>query len=158
MSLRTVVQRACECPAGPDDDSITGWAGAAFRAGAPAGGADLELTVRVVDEDEAAALNQSYRGKDYAPNVLSFPMSSGESFDTGLLGDVVICAAVAEREASEQGKPLAAHWAHLVVHGVLHCCGFEHDSGKGARRMETLERRILADFGFPDPYTVPDEQ
>lgn len=158
MALRTVVQRACDCPGAPDDDSISRWAGAAFQAGGQHGDADLELTVRLVDETEAAALNRRYRSRDYAPNVLSFPMNSGESFATGLLGDVVICAAAVAREADEQSKPLHAHWAHLVVHGVLHCCGFEHDSEAGAARMESLENRILAEFGFPDPYTVHDEQ
>lgn len=158
MALETVVQRACQCPAAPDDESITSWSHAAFRAGGASGAGDTALTVRIVDEDEAAALNRAYRGNDYVPNVLSFPMNTAESFDTGLLGDVVICAAVAEREAGEQHKPLQAHWAHLVVHGVLHCCGFEHDTDAGAWRMESLERRILADFGFPDPYTVHDEQ
>lgn len=158
MALQTVVQRACRCPAAPDDESITRWSGAAFEAAGAARSADPELTIRIVDEDEAAALNRTYRGKDYVPNVLAFPMSYGGSFDTSLLGDVVICAAAVEREAREQNKPLAAHWAHLVIHGVLHCCGHEHDTGAGARRMESLEKGILADFGFPDPYTVPDEQ
>lgn len=158
MALQTVVQRACRCPAAPDDESIKTWSAAAFQAGGPARVADLELTVRVVEEDEAAALNCTYRRKEYVPNVLSFPMNTGISFDTGLLGDVVICAAVAEREAGEQRKPLQAHWAHLVVHGVLHCCGFEHDTDAGARGMESLEKRVLADFGFPDPYTVHDDQ
>ncbi|MDZ7842206.1 MAG: rRNA maturation RNase YbeY [Gammaproteobacteria bacterium] len=153
-----VVQRACPCPEAPDDDRIASWAEAAFQAGGPPGRGDPALTIRVVDEDEAAALNHTYRGRDYAPNVLSFPMNTGESFDTGLLGDVVICAAVLEREAAEQGKIPEAHWAHLVIHGVLHCCGFEHDSTAGARRMESLEKRILADFGFPDPYTLHNER
>lgn len=158
MALQTLVQRACRCPAAPNDESMERWSQAAFEAAGPARAGDLELTIRIVDEDEAAALNRTYRGKDYVPNVLSFPMISGESFDTGMLGDVVICAAAVEREAGEQNKPLTAHWAHLVVHGVLHCCGFEHDTETGARRMEPLETRILADFGFPDPYTVHDEQ
>jgi len=155
VPLRTVVQRACECAA-PDDDSIIRWADAAFRA--DGGADDLELTIRIVDEEEAAALNRTWRDKDYVPNVLSFPMSTGQPVATGLLGDVVICAPVVAREAADQGKPPAAHWAHLVVHGVLHCRGHEHDNGAGAARMEALEQRILADFGFPDPYTVHDEQ
>jgi probable rRNA maturation factor len=113
----------------------------------------MELTVRIVDEDEAGALNRTYRGKDYAPNVLSFPMNAGKETGTGLLGDVVICAPVVEREAAEQGKVPEAHWSHLVVHGVLHCCGFEHDTEEKAEPMESLEQRILAEFGFRDPYT-----
>lgn len=114
--------------------------------------------MRIVDEDEARTLNRAYRGKDYVPNVLSFPINAGQEAGIGLLGDVVICAPVVEREAAEQGKASEAHWAHLVIHGVLHCCGFEHDTGEKAERMESLERRILAEFGFPDPYTVADEQ
>lgn len=157
MALQTVVQRACPCPAAPDDESIERWSQAAFAAGGSAPDADLALTIRIVDEAEAAALNRTYREKDYVPNVLSFPMNAGEPFDTGLLGDVVICAAAVEREAAGQNKPLQAHWAHLVVHGVLHCCSWEHDTEAGARRMESLEKRILADFGFSDPYTVHDE-
>lgn len=157
MALHTVVQRACRAPAAPDNESIRRWASAAYRAGGRPD-ADLELTVRVVDEDEARELNHRYRGGDYATNVLSFPMKTAESPAAGLLGDVVLCAAVVEREASEQNKTPEAHWAHLVIHGVLHCCHFEHDTKAGAALMESLERRILAEFGFPDPYTVHDEQ
>lgn len=113
----------------------------------------MELTVRIVDEDEARTLNRTYRDKDYVPNVLSFPFNAGRETGRGLLGDVMICAPVVEREAGEQGKTRLAHWSHLVVHGVLHCCGFGHDTEGEAERMEGLERRILAEFGFPDPYT-----
>lgn len=157
MSLLTVVQRACRSPGAPDDDTVRQWAGTAFQAGCDSG-KDLELTVRIVDENEARELNREYRGKDYAPNVLSFPMNGEGPADTGLLGDVVICAEVVEREALEQHKPARAHWSHLVVHGVLHCCGFEHDTDDDARRMESLETAILAGFGFPDPYTWHDER
>lgn len=157
MALRTVVQRVCRSPRAPDAASIRSWASAAFEAGGPPG-ADMALTVRIVSEKEARALNRSYRGSDYAPNVLSFPMNTGDPVKPGLLGDIVICAAVAAREARDRNKPLAAHWSHLVVHGVLHCCGFEHDTDAGAGRMESLETRILAEFGFPDPYTVDDER
>jgi probable rRNA maturation factor len=158
VALQTVVQRACRRPPAPADEHIRRWAEAAYRAGAPAGDADLALTVRVVGENEAAELNRAYRGKEYVPNVLSFPLNQSGPVETGLLGDVVICAAVVEREAGEQNKAPEAHWAHLVVHGVLHCCGYEHDTGSGAGRMEALERRILAEFGFPDPYTSQNEQ
>jgi probable rRNA maturation factor len=157
VALHTVVQRACSAPGAPETSKIESWAGAAFDAGGEPG-ADVEMTVRIVSEDEARELNREYRGRDYATNVLSFPMNAAGGDGPGLLGDVVICAAVAEREAAEQGKPLEAHWSHLVVHGVLHCCGFEHDSEADAARMEPLETRILAEFGFPDPYTVHNEQ
>lgn len=157
MALLTAVQRACESPAAPETRLIQQWAAAAFDAGDPAGG-DLELTVRIVDESEARELNLRYRGRDYVPNVLSFPMRLEGPIDTPLLGDVVLCAPVVEREAAAQHKSIQAHWSHLVVHGVLHCCGYDHETDSGALRMEALEKRILAEFGFPDPYTVHDEQ
>lgn len=116
------------------------------------------MTIRIVDEDEARTLNHRYRGKGYAPNVLSFPMLDAGPVSAGMLGDVVICAPVVEQEAVAQHKAVAAHWAHLVVHGVLHCCGYEHDTPVDAEQMESLEVRILAEFDFPDPYTVNDEQ
>lgn len=116
------------------------------------------MTIRIVDEEEARALNHRYRGQDYVPNVLSFPMIEAVPGSPGMLGDVAICAPVVEREAVAQHKAPVAHWAHLVVHGVLHCCGYEHDAPADAEQMESLEIRILAEFGFPDPYTVSDEQ
>ncbi len=152
-----MVQRACRTPTAPENGLIQSWADAAYRHGGPPG-TELEMTIRIVDEDEARTLNHRYRGRDYAPNVLSFPMVDTGPVSTGMLGDVVICAAVVEREAADQRKPADAHWAHLVVHGVLHCCGYEHDAPADAERMESLEIRILAEFGFQDPYTVNDEQ
>lgn len=155
MGLHTVVQRACSSPTAPANKNIRSWAKAAYEA-CEHPESDKELTIRLVDENEAGELNRAYRRKDYATNVLSFP-GADESFDTGLLGDIVICPAVVEREALEQHKALEAHWSHMVVHGVLHLCGHEHDTDAGARRMESREKRILAGFGFPDPYTVSDE-
>jgi probable rRNA maturation factor len=115
-----------------------------------------ELTVRIVDANESAALNSRYRGKKGATNVLSFPseppaVEAGESLP---FGDVVICAEVVEREAREQGKPLAAHWAHMVVHGTLHLQGYDHENAKDATVMEERERVLLAKLGFPDPYSI----
>ena len=107
-----------------------------------------EVTLRVVASGEARDLNRRYRGRDYATNVLSFPLGDGPAAH----GDVVICAAVVTREAREQGKPLAAHYAHLTVHGVLHLRGYDHENEGEARRMENRERAILATFGYPDPY------
>ena len=107
------------------------------------------LTVRFVDEAEARALNASYRGKDYATNVLSFPYSSGEL----LAGDLALCTAVVIREALEQRKPIDAHYAHLVVHGLLHLHGLDHErSAKDAKIMEAKEIEILASLEIPDPY------
>ena len=106
-----------------------------------------ELTLRIVGPGESRALNRRYRKKDKPTNVLSFPYD-----DPGVLGDVVICAAVVNREAREQGKPRTAHWAHMVVHGALHVLGFDHIRPGDAKVMEGRERAILARLSFPDPY------
>lgn len=117
-----------------------------------------DLAIRVVDTAEGQALNRHYRGKDYATNVLSFPADLPEGLPPGvrlpLLGDLVICAPVVEREAREQGKPLNAHYAHLTVHGVLHLLGWDHDNDVEAEAMEQLEREILAGLGVDDPYRM----
>ena len=111
-----------------------------------------DLAIRVVDAKEGRALNRHYRGKDYATNVLSFPVELPEGVTLPLLGDLVICAPVVAKEALEQGKPLAAHYAHLTVHGVLHLLGLDHEDEREAEAMEQLERDILASLGLPDPY------
>ncbi|WP_355581410.1 rRNA maturation RNase YbeY [Xanthomonas cannabis] len=117
---------------------------------------EADLAVRVVDKKEGCSLNHHYRGKDYATNVLSFPAELPEGLPKGikmpLLGDLVICAPVVAREAAEQGKSLAAHYAHLTVHGTLHLLGWDHEDEKEADAMEQLEREILADLGIDDPY------
>ncbi|OHC28806.1 MAG: rRNA maturation RNase YbeY [Pseudomonadales bacterium RIFCSPLOWO2_12_59_9] len=123
--------------------------------------ADSELTIRMVDEPEGRELNHTWRGKDYATNVLSFPADIPDGLlDIPLLGDLVICVPVVEREAAEQGKDLAAHWAHLVIHGCLHLLGYDHIDDDEALEMEDLERKLLAELGYPDPYTetAGDEQ
>ncbi len=111
-----------------------------------------DLAIRLVDAKEGRALNRHYRGKDYATNVLSFPVELPEGVVLPLLGDLVICAPVVAKEALEQGKPLAAHYAHLTVHGVLHLLGLDHEDDREAEAMEQLERDILATLGLPDPY------
>ncbi len=111
-----------------------------------------ELTIRIVDETEGRQLNHDYRGRDKPTNVLSFPFDAPPGIELNLLGDLVICAPVVEREAQEQGKQEIAHWAHLVVHGTLHLLGFDHIEDEEAEEMEALETRILAELGFPDPY------
>jgi probable rRNA maturation factor len=110
------------------------------------------LCVRIVGPAESRRLNRRYRGKDRPTNVLSFPASAEERTLTRALGDLVICAAVVAREAREQCKPLAAHWAHMVVHGTLHLLGYDHERSRAATRMERLETAILAGLGYPDPY------
>lgn len=115
--------------------------------------ADSELTIRLVDEAEGRELNHTWRHKDYATNVLSFPADVPDDLlDIPLLGDLVICVPVVEREAIEQGKTLEAHWAHLVIHGCLHLLGYDHIEDEEAEEMEALERLLLAELGHPDPY------
>ncbi|MDH3525950.1 MAG: rRNA maturation RNase YbeY [Gammaproteobacteria bacterium] len=113
---------------------------------------NAELCVRVVDEAEITALNSEYRGKAGATNVLSFPYEPMPGVSTGLIGDVVICAPVVAAEAIAQGKSLEAHWAHIVIHGVLHLLGHDHREEAVALAMEDLERRLLAGLGYADPY------
>ncbi len=112
-----------------------------------------ELTVRIVDTEEAQELNLRWRGKDYATNVLSFPADIPDGIlDIPLLGDLVICAPVVNKEAQEQHKPALAHWAHMVIHGCLHLLGYDHIEDNEAEIMEQLERQLLAKLGYPDPY------
>jgi probable rRNA maturation factor len=111
-----------------------------------------ELAIRIVGTREGRTLNRDYRGKDYATNVLSFPVELPPGVSLPLLGDIAICAPVVAREAAEQGKPAAHHWAHLTVHGVLHLIGYDHIAEADAVRMEALETRILAGLGIADPY------
>ena len=113
----------------------------------------IELAVRYVDSDEGRALNRDYRGKDYATNVLSFPVELPPGVRSPLLGDLVICAPVVALEALGQDKPLAHHHAHLVVHGVLHLLGMDHERSEAdAEAMEARERAIRGRLGIPDPY------
>jgi probable rRNA maturation factor len=121
-----------------------------------------ELTLRVVGEAEARALNLRFRGQDRATNVLSFPFDAPPGIDPvdpihDLLGDLVICADLVQREAVEQGKAVAAHWAHLVVHGVLHLLDYDHLNEAEAAEMEGLESAILGGLGFPPPYELDGE-
>lgn len=132
----------------PAATSFRKWAAAAARGRIR----KADLAIRLVDEKEGRALNHHYRGKDYATNVLSFPADLPDGVDLPLLGDLVICAPVVAREAREQGKDLAAHYAHLTVHGVLHLLGLDHEDEREAEAMERIEREILAGLGLPDPY------
>ena len=118
--------------------------------------APAEMAIRIVGADEGRKLNRTYRGKGYATNVLSFPAELPEGLpedvELPLLGDLVICAEVVAREAAEQGKRPADHWAHLVVHGTLHLLGWDHEADDEAEAMEAREREILAGLGIADPY------
>lgn len=132
----------------PSSRVLGTWARAALgpRVGA------VELAVRLVPPAEIRRLNRHYRGKDAPTNVLSFPASVNAAVRPRPLGDVVICPAVLRREAREQGKPLRAHWAHLMVHGVLHLVGYDHEGDADARRMERREVAVLRRLGFDNPY------
>jgi len=132
----------------PSAQSFKKWAAAAVKGRIR----KADLAIRIVDTKEGCALNRHYRGKDYPTNVLSFPADLPEEVTVPLLGDLVICAPVVAKEARDQGKTLAAHYAHLTVHGVLHLLGMDHEDEREALLMEQLERDILADLGYSDPY------
>lgn len=147
--LELDLQLASEAPGLPGEADFRLWCELALRQRS----ADSELTIRLVDEPEGRELNNTWRHKDYATNVLSFPADvPDELLDIPLLGDLVICAPVVAREAAEQGKALDAHWAHLVIHGCLHLLGYDHIEDEEAEEMEALERDLLAELGHPDPY------
>ena len=142
MSL--TVQRASRAAHIPSDALVRKWTRAALSRHA-------QVTLRYVAETEGRRINRDFRGKDYATNVLTFIYATRP-----LEGDIVICAPVVAREAKQQGKALAAHHAHLLVHGLLHLQGLDHEREADAKRMEGRERRILGKLGFDDPYaTIP---
>ena len=129
----------------PSADHIRQWAESALDKGGMKG---YGLTVRIVDEEEMLALNAAYRNRSKTTNVLSFPFESVPGIEQAYAGDVVICQQVVSEEAREQGKALDRHFAHMVVHGTLHLCGFDHQNDEQAEHMERLENRILAEAGF----------
>jgi len=140
--LNLSVQYACNMAGLPSRIQLRQWARAALVGGG-------QVTIRYVDAEEGQALNRDYRGKDYATNVLSFVYETSPQ----TVGDLVVCAPVVAREAAEQGKPAEAHHAHLIVHGMLHLQGYDHETGEDdARIMEAREREILGGLGYPDPY------
>ncbi len=141
MASTIHIQRAVPATGIPSPASLRTWAEAAR------GRTRGEITLRIVDAAEGRTLNRDWRGRDYATNVLSFPMQEPD-----YLGDIVICAEVVAREAGEQHKAPRAHWAHLVVHGVLHLKGHDHIADAEAEKMEGLERKLLYRLGFSDPY------
>lgn len=147
--LTTEIQQCSRRGDIPDGELVSRWAGTAFKS---VSGQDAEVTIRIVDREEGAELNRRYRGVDHATNVLSFDYSGDPHAPAGVLGDVVICAPVVSEEASAQKKDLQAHWAHMVVHGILHLCGYDHEAEGAARDMEALETQILSRFGISAPY------
>lgn len=152
MNLTLSLQRPSKCANLPTRSQIKKWATAALQPDIE----NAEITFRIVDTEEGQMLNRDYRGKDYATNVLTFTFDEDMPDIPGLplMGDIVLCAPVVEREAAEQNIALEAHYCHLVVHGVLHLQGFDHLEDKEAEAMEAVEIRILADLGFADPYAA----
>ena len=148
MSLHVDIQSACSEPV-PEEEDIRGWIAAALASHERE---DTEISVRLVNEAEMTRLNETYRGKQGATNVLSFPCDLPEEIDLPLLGDIVICAPVVIAEAAGQGKTASAHWAHMTVHGTLHLLGYDHIEDEDAVVMETLESAILQGLDYPCPY------
>ena len=148
------IQHGCETPAPVPDSTLSEWVECAL---APHQN-QAELTLRIVDAHEITHLNKTYRKQNKATNVLSFPSNLPENIrmEYPLLGDVIICPAVLKEESHQLNTPLIAHWAHIVVHGVLHLLGYDHIHDADARIMETLEIETLAKLGFNDPYCRED--
>lgn len=147
VAIHLDVQIASRDRSIPAESDFRRWAGAIRSQDA-----DATACLRIVDEEEARALNHRYRKVDKATNVLSFPASPPEETGLRFLGDVVICAPVVADEATRAGKEARAHWAHLLVHGILHLQGYVHEEEDGAREMEALEVSILSQLGMENPY------
>jgi probable rRNA maturation factor len=143
------IQAVFDSPGQPDQQQIQLWVDAALDDYDP----DTEIVVRIVGEQESAELNEQYRHKSGPTNILSFPVDVPEGIELDLLGDLVICAPVVEKEALEQGKLLAHHWAHIIVHGVLHLLGYDHIDDDEAELMENKEIAILNKLHINNPYT-----
>jgi probable rRNA maturation factor len=150
LTLVLDIQDASGSVAVPTAEAFELWIGAALAGELE----DAEVSLRIVDAAEITALNHQYRDKNYATNVLSFPADLPEELGLPLLGDIVICADVVEREAIEQSKTSTAHWAHMVVHGTLHLLGYDHIDDDEAECMEGREIEILQQLNFPNPYQV----
>lgn len=152
MELELDIQTACNDTLVPSSAQFEQWIAAALDGERE----HAEVSLRIVDADEITELNHQYRGKNYATNVLSFPADLPEELGLPLLGDIVICAEVVAREASEQHKTPTAHWAHMVVHGTLHLLGYDHIEDDDAEIMEAREIQILDQLKFPNPYQTVD--
>lgn len=142
------IQTVFESPGQPDEQHIQLWIDTALADI----NHDTEIVVRIVDETESAELNETYRHKKGATNILSFPVEIPEGIDLNLLGDLVICAPVLEKEAQQQGKILAHHWAHIIIHGVLHLLGYDHLDDDQAEEMESKEIALLQKLNIQNPY------
>lgn len=138
----------------PDQEHIQRWVDAALEGF----NQDTEIVVRIVDEQESAELNEQYRHKQGPTNILSFPFEIPEGIELNLLGDLVVCAPVLEKEALEQHKALIDHWAHIIVHGVLHLLGYDHIDAKEAELMENKEITILSKLNIKNPYLQDNDE
>ena len=144
----------------PSREALAGWVEQTLQAAGVVPASGAEVTVRYVESAESRELNARFRGKDRPTNVLSFPASEEPGLplaDEGwpgppYLGDLVICNRVVESEAREQGKPVRAHHAHMLVHGILHLLGYDHLTDAEAEQMESIEIRVMRSLGYPDPY------
>ena len=141
--IKLSVQNASIATQIPTKVQFKKWAKAALRV-------DAEVTIRIVDEQESKALNSAYRGKDYATNVLTFPLSE----EPHLMGDIVLCAPIVVAEAKAQNKTLEAHYAHLTLHGILHLHGYDHENDEQAALMESIEVTTLQKLGYANPYLI----
>lgn len=141
--LKLAIQFATDSIDVPNEQLFRKWVEAALNKPA-------EVVIRIVDIQEGEALNHQFRGKDAATNVLTFVYSD----DAPLFGDIVLCAPIISSEAKQQGKELAAHYAHLTVHGILHLQGYDHISREDAAIMESLETKIITNLNYPDPYAI----
>jgi probable rRNA maturation factor len=157
VKLHVDIQTACSEPV-PAEEDIRRWIAAALNGRATQ--EQVEVSVRLVDSEEMAQLNETYRGKTGATNVLSFPAGLPAELGIPLLGDIVICAPVVRIEAAQQGKSQSAHWAHMAIHGTLHLLGYDHIEEEEATIMEALESAILSELNYSCPYeaTLPREQ
>lgn len=148
MTALTVdIQRILQAPGLPGDDELSRWAIAAWLQGHAS-----EVTIRIVGGEESAELNRQYRHKSGPTNVLSFPFEAPAGITVALAGDLIVCAPVVAEEARDQNKTLMAHWAHMIIHGMLHLQGYDHLNDPDAEKMESLEIRLLDGLGFGNPY------
>ncbi len=148
MSIDVDIQIAVENQSIPEITEFQHWVALALENRMN----EAELCIRIVSSSESQELNKTWRGKDKPTNVLSFPFEAPPGFTSAMIGDLAICAEVVATEAQEQNKSLTAHWAHMVIHGVLHLIGFDHIKDADAEEMEALEIQLLAQLDIPNPY------
>ena len=153
MAINVDIQYAAAKDLLPDEAMINNWVQIALENLQENG----ELTIRIVDKEEATELNEQWRNAKGPTNVLSFPSDNIQDIVPDLLGDIIICAPLVKTEAEQQNKEYLSHWAHLIVHGILHLMGYDHGEERDAIKMEALEIEILKKLGIPNPYLKIDE-